>query len=67
MIIVWLLLLLDLRNVIFDRVEISNIYTKVFRVKWLNNRMQSVRLILAFNSENRGINDLLHEAMQYHI
>ena len=31
-----------------------NIYTTVFRVKWLN-------------SENRGINDLSHAAMQYHI
>ena len=36
-----------------------NIYTTVFQVKRLKNRTQ--------NSENRGINDLSHEAIQYHI
>jgi hypothetical protein len=43
---------------------LGNVYTMVFWVKRLNKRMWSVMLL---NWENHGINDLEHEAMQYHI
>ena len=45
-----------------------------FRVKRSSNRTQNIKtsnakrdIVLPSDSENHGINDLQHEAMQYHI
>jgi hypothetical protein len=58
----------DLKTVGYTRtfkcIYICIIYSTIFRAKRFNNRTRSVRL---YNSQNRGIYDLYHEPMHYHI